>query len=46
MSVCPSLSLSKRNYSAPTERIFMKFDIYVFVENLSGKFKIHEIWQG
>jgi hypothetical protein len=27
--------------SAPTGRIFMKFDIWVFFENLSRKFKFH-----
>jgi len=27
--------------SAPTGRIFMKFDIEVFFENLSRKFKFH-----
>jgi hypothetical protein len=27
--------------SAPTERIFIKFDIWVFLENLSRKFKFH-----
>jgi hypothetical protein len=34
MSVCPSAW----NNSAPTERIFMKFDIWVFFENLARKF--------
>jgi hypothetical protein len=37
MSVCPS-SLSN---SAPTRRIFMKFDIWVFFERLLRKFKFH-----
>ena len=36
MSVC----LSARN-SAPTGRIFMKFDITVFFEHLSEKFQLH-----
>jgi len=39
--VCPSVCLSAWNNSAPTERIFMKFDIGVFFENMSGKFKLH-----
>ena len=30
-----SVRLSARNNSAPTGRIFMKFDIWVFFENLS-----------
>jgi hypothetical protein len=38
MSVCPSAW----NNSAPTGRIFMKFDIYVFFENLLRKFKFHQ----
>ena len=29
------------NNSAPTGRIFMKFDILEFVENLSKKFRVH-----
>jgi hypothetical protein len=37
LSVC----LSAWNNSAPTERIFMKFDIWVFFESLSRKFKFH-----
>ena len=37
MSVCPSA----RNNSASTGRIFMKFDIWVFFENLSRIFKFH-----
>ena len=40
MSVCPSVHLHGNN-SAPTGRIFMKFDIRVFFENLSRKFKSH-----
>jgi len=35
--VCPSVC----NNSAPTGWIFMKFDIWAFVENLSRKFKFH-----
>ena len=35
LSACPSAW----NNSAPNERIFMKFDIWVFGENLSRKFK-------
>jgi hypothetical protein len=40
MSVCPSIRPSAWN-SAPTGRIFMKFDIEEFFENLSMKFKFH-----
>ena len=36
-AVCPS----ECNISAPTGWIFMKFDIRVFLENLSRKFKFH-----
>jgi len=36
-SVCPS----PWNNSAPTGRIFIKFDICVFFENLSTHFKFH-----
>ena len=39
MSVCLSVRPSARNNSAPTGRIFMKFDIWGFFENLSRKFK-------
>jgi hypothetical protein len=39
--VCPSVRPSARNNSAPSGRIFMKFDIWVFFENLSRKFKFH-----
>ena len=45
MSVClsvrPSVCLSAWNNSAPTGRIFMKFDIGEFFENLSIKFEFH-----
>ena len=37
--VCPSAHPSTRNNSAPTKRIFVKFDISIFFESLSGKFK-------
>jgi hypothetical protein len=37
ISVCPS----KWNNSARTGRIFMKFDIWMFFENMSRKFKFH-----
>ena len=40
ISVSLSVCLSARNNSAPTERVFTKFDILVFFENLSRKFKI------
>jgi len=36
-----SVLLSAWNNSTPTEQIFMKFDILVFFESLSGKFKFH-----
>jgi len=36
-----SVRLSAWNSSAPTGRIFMKFYIWVFFENLSRKFKFH-----
>jgi hypothetical protein len=45
MSVClsshPPVRMSAWNNSAPTRRIFVKFDILVFFENLSRKFKFH-----
>ena len=41
MSVRPSVRLSAWYNSAPTGRIFMKFDIFVFLEKLSRKFKFH-----
>ena len=41
LHVCPSLCLSIRNNSAPTGRIFVKFDIWRFLEILSIKFKSH-----
>jgi len=37
MSVCPFAW----NTSSPTGRIFMKFDIWVFFENLSGNLRFH-----
>jgi hypothetical protein len=37
MSVRPAA----QNNSAPTGRIFMKFDIWAFFENLWKKFKFH-----
>jgi hypothetical protein len=36
-----SVRLSAWNNPAATERIFMKFDIWEFLENISGKFKFH-----
>jgi hypothetical protein len=41
LSVRPFVRLSTCNNSAPTGRIFTKFDICVFFENLSRKFKYH-----
>jgi hypothetical protein len=43
MSVCLSVRPSAWNNSVPTGRIFMKFDFWVFFENLSRKFI--KIWQ-
>jgi len=44
MSVCTSVRLSASpsalNYSLPTARIFMKFNISVFFENLSKKIRV------
>jgi len=39
--VYPFVRLFAWNYSAPTGRIFMKFEIWVFFNNLSRKFKFH-----
>ena len=39
MSVCPFAW----NSSASAVRIFIKFDVYVFFENLSGKLKFDQI---
>ena len=41
MPVSSSVRLSAWNNSAPTGRIFMKFDIWIFFESLSRKFKFH-----
>jgi hypothetical protein len=42
LHVCPSV----RNNSAPTGRICMTFDIWVFLENLSGEnTSFIKIWQ-
>jgi hypothetical protein len=41
MSIRPSDRQSAWDDSAPTGRIFMKFDIWVFFEKLSRKFKFH-----
>jgi hypothetical protein len=40
LSVRPSVRMEKLN-SPPNGRIFMKFNIWVFFENLSKKFKFH-----
>jgi len=37
--VCLSVWLSTWNNSAPTGRIITKFDVWIFFENLSEKFK-------
>jgi len=41
MSVCLFVRLYAWNSWAPTRRIFMKFYIWVFFENLPSKFKLH-----
>ena len=41
MSIRLSVLLSAWNSSAPSERIFIKSDIWVFFENLSRNFKFH-----
>jgi len=41
MSVCPSVLLFAWNNSAPTGRIFMKFDIWIFFADLSRDFKFY-----
>ena len=41
VSVCLSVCPSSWNNSSPTVRIFMIFDISVFFEYLSRKFKFH-----
>jgi len=40
-SSCLSVRLPARNNSAPNGRIFMKFGIWILLENLSRKFKFH-----
>ena len=40
MTVRPSFHLSAWYNAAPTERIFMKFDIEIFFESLLSKFKV------
>ena len=42
LSVCSSICPSTWNNSAPTGQIFIKFDIWVFCENLCRKFKFHQ----
>jgi hypothetical protein len=41
-SVCLSVRSSARNNSAPNETIFMKYYIWVLLENLSRKFKTYK----
>ena len=41
--VCVCVSPHETNKSAPTARIFMKFDIWIFFENLLRKFTFHYI---
>jgi hypothetical protein len=41
LSVCSPVHLSAWDNPAPTGRIFMKFDVWVFFENLSRSFKFH-----
>jgi len=45
MCICLSVRPSEWNNSAPTGRIFMKFDIWSFLENLLRKVKCITIWQ-
>ena len=40
-SVCLPIRKSACNNSVSTARIFMKFDISVFFQNMSSKFKFH-----
>jgi hypothetical protein len=40
-SSCPSVYPSAWNNLASTEWIFLKFDIYVYFENLLRKFRFH-----
>jgi hypothetical protein len=40
MPVRPSVRLSVWNSSTPTGRVFVKFDIWEFFENMSQKFKL------
>jgi len=35
------VSMVTWNYSIPTLRIFMKFDVSIFIDNLSIRFKFH-----
>ena len=41
LSVCPSVHLSAWNNLAPTRRIFVKFNTWVFFKNLPRKFMFH-----
>jgi hypothetical protein len=41
ISFATPVPLSAWNNSTPTARIFMKFDIWIFFENLSRQFKIY-----
>ena len=41
-TLCLSVCLSVWNNASPTGRIFMKFDIWVFFENLLRKLKFHQ----
>ena len=41
LASCLSVRVSARNKSAPTGRIIIKFDLCVFLENMSRKFKFH-----
>jgi hypothetical protein len=43
LSVCPSVHMEQPGLR--TERIFMKFDTWLFFENLSRKFNFLKIWQ-
>jgi len=41
ISFRPSLSVFSWNNSAPTGQIFMKFDVWGYLENLSRKFRFY-----
>ena len=44
LPVCPSIRRCWWNNTVPTGRFFMKFDIWVFFENLSKSLIFIKIW--